>query len=201
MHETVRYKPKAFRQRRPIGGGQYEWNLSGVHLILYNLPALHTGDPAEPVWIVEGEKDADRLGTLGLLATTSPMGALKWRRVDSTPLNGRRCIIIADNDDNGRKHVQEVAADLYGKASSVKTLELPGLPEKGDVSDWLDQGGTVEQLHQLAAAAAEWAPILSSVRFPRRMVMEGLSGILTVQSITQHSPRPNSMSSTSKRSR
>jgi hypothetical protein len=32
-------------------------------------------------------------------------------------------------------------------------LRLPGLPEKGDVSDWLAAGGTAEQLRELIAAA------------------------------------------------
>ena len=159
VYETVRFNnPKDFRQRRPVEHGRYMWNLSGVHVVLYNLPALCVADPAATVWIVEGEKDADRLGSLGLLATTSPMGAGKWHLVDSSPLHGRPCVIIADNDDTGRKHVQQAAADLYGKAASVKTLELPGLPERGDVSDWLDQGGTVEQLVALAAAAPAWLP-------------------------------------------
>ena len=29
-------------------------------------------------------------------------------------------------------------------------LALPGLPDKGDVSDWLEAGGTAEQLESLA---------------------------------------------------
>lgn len=43
-------------------------------------------------------------------------------------------------------------------ATSVKILELPNLPLKGDVSDWLAAGGTAEQLLALAAAAPEWEP-------------------------------------------
>jgi putative DNA primase/helicase len=166
VHETVRFKPKDFRQRRPVGQGRYAWNLSGISPVLYQLPALHAANADQTVWIVEGEKDADRLGGLGLLATTNPMGALKWSMVDSSPLAGRHCVLIADNDDNGRKHVQQVAADLHGKAASVKTLDLPGLPEKGDVSDWLDAGGNVEQLRALAAAAPTWSPDATHGPFP-----------------------------------
>jgi hypothetical protein len=43
-------------------------------------------------------------------------------------------------------------------AASVKVLELPGLPEKGDVSDWLNGGSTVEQLLALVEAAPEHEP-------------------------------------------
>ena len=35
-------------------------------------------------------------------------------------------------------------------------MDLPGLPEKGDVSDWLDGGHTKEELLGLIAGEAEW---------------------------------------------
>ena len=61
VSETVRMKPKDFRQRRPVGNGNYAWNLQGVDLVVYNLPAILTADLDQPVWVVEGEKDVDRL--------------------------------------------------------------------------------------------------------------------------------------------
>ena len=165
-HETLRYKnPKGFSQRRPNGFGGYIYKdvFKGITPILYRLPELCAADPGQTVFIVEGEKDVDRLISLGLIATTNPMGASekgrqKWYLVDSSPLRGRHCVAIPDNDDAGRSRVQAVAADLHGKAASLKILELPGLPEKGDVSDWLDQGGTVEQLVAIASAAPAWSP-------------------------------------------
>ena len=70
-------------------------------------------------------------------------------------------VILPDNDAPGRAHAQAWAEILHGTAASIKILELPGLPEKGDVSDWLAAGGTVEQLETLAAAAPEWTPPLA----------------------------------------
>jgi hypothetical protein len=46
-------------------------------------------------------------------------------------------VIIPDNDEPGHKHAEQVRESLTGIARSVTVLELPGLPEKGDVSDWL----------------------------------------------------------------
>ena len=86
------------------------------------------------------------------------MGAGKWRDSYSEYLRGAKCVILPDNDDPGRKHAQQVARSLYGKAASVKVLELPGLPEKGDVTDWLETGGTKEELMRLAAECPEWEP-------------------------------------------
>src|SRR5262249_52978043 len=149
---------------------QYEWNLKGITPVLYRLPELLAADPATTVWICEGEKDCDNLAAkalpLKLVATCNPMGALKWRRHYSDSLRGRNVVIIPDNDPpekkypegKGRAHARQVAQSLRGKAASIKILELPGLPPKGDVSDFLDAGGTIDRLRDLAAGAPEWTP-------------------------------------------
>lgn len=67
---------KDFRQRRPDGSGGWIWKLDGVRRVLYHLPDL-TGK--EAIFVVEGEKDADRLRSIGLPATTNAGGAGKWR--------------------------------------------------------------------------------------------------------------------------
>lgn len=159
VHETVRFDdPKTFRQRRPLPGGGEAWDLRGIEPVLYNLPGLLAADPEAAVWIVEGEKDADRLISLGLVATCNAMGAGKWRDSYSDALAGRHCYVLGDNDDPGRAHAQAVARSLHGKAASVRVVELPGLPEKGDVSDWLDAGGHLPQLGELAYDTPAWQP-------------------------------------------
>ena len=69
---------------------------------------------------------------------------------------GRKVTIFSDNDDPGKKHAQIVAKNLKGVAESVKVIELPGLPEKGDVSDWVRQGHTKEELIELIKTSPEW---------------------------------------------
>ena len=54
--------------------------MKGVRRVLYRLPEL-LARPDEPVYVVEGEKDADRLASMGLLATTNSGGAGKWQAV------------------------------------------------------------------------------------------------------------------------
>jgi hypothetical protein len=150
-------------------------NMKDVRRVLYNLPALV--DPArlsEVVWIVEGEKDAETLIQRGLLATTSFGGAGKWsyletvkentrdgetrtkrvRRDYSDALVGRDVIVIPDNGLRGRIHADQVWRSLLGKAARIRLLTLPGLPEKGDASDWLALGNTVEELARLADTIA-----------------------------------------------
>ncbi len=157
--ETVRFKnPKDFRQRQPGTNCKPVWNLKGVETILFRLPELFAADTEAPVFIVEGEKDVERLRGLGEIATCNPMGAGKWRRGYAESLRGRKCVIVPDNDDPGRQHGQEVALSLHGVAASIRVVELPGLPEKGDVSDFLDLGGTIDQIRVFADAAQEWMP-------------------------------------------
>jgi len=156
-HETVRFKnPKGFAQRHPGPDGKPIWSTKGVAMILYRLPELLAADPANVVWLNEGEKSVERMRSLGENATCSPMGAGKWRLRYSQTLRGRHVVIIPDNDDAGRAHAHDAAYSLQGVAASVKIVELPGLPEKGDVSDFLDAGGTLDQLRELASAAPEW---------------------------------------------
>ena len=158
LFQAVRYNPKGFNQRRPDGQGGWIYNLKETRRVLYRLPELLKANARATVFICEGEKDVDRLRDLGLVATTNPMGAGKWRDDYATFLQGREVVILPDNDDPGRDHAEVVAKSLKKHVASVKTLALPGLPVKGDVSDWLNAGGDAEQLCMLAENASEWTP-------------------------------------------
>jgi uncharacterized protein (DUF927 family) len=155
LYQTVRYDPKDFKQRRPDGRGGWVWNLKGVRLVLYRLPEL-LKRLTETVFICEGEKDVHALEALGLLATCNPMGAGKWRPEYSETIRGRRVVLPPDNDPptdedwrphyKGQKHVGSVAADLLRVGCEVRILEVP---TGKDISDWLDAGGTLEELKTL----------------------------------------------------
>jgi putative DNA primase/helicase len=155
LYQVVRMEPKDFRQRAPKPSGGWNWSTKGVRRVPYRLPAL-LANPAAAVYIVEGEKDVDNLAALGCVATCNAGGAGKWTAELSKHLAGRQVIVLPDNDEPGRKHGQQVAASLAGTASRVKIVELPGLPNKGDVSDWLAKGGTLKDLERLAGEAQRW---------------------------------------------
>ena len=146
LFQTVRLwapppKNKDFRQRRPDGKGGWIWNLEGVRRVLYRLPELRAANPLEWVFLAEGEEDVDALVGLGLVATTNPMGAGKWKPEYAEFLRGRRVVILPDNDDPGRKHADKAYQSLQGVAAQLVRLDLTNLPPKGDVSYWLDNGG------------------------------------------------------------
>lgn len=159
LFQVVRYEPKDFRQRRPDGAGGWTWSTKGLELVPYRLPALLAAVKArQTVFVTEGEKGAELVAKAGLVATCSPGGAGKWRPAYSPSFRGADVVILPDNDEAGRKHAADVARHLDGVAASVRVLELPGLPEKGDVADWLQAGGTGEELAQLARSAPAAEP-------------------------------------------
>ena len=152
LYQVVRFEPKDFRQRRPDGNGGWTWNLNGVRRVLYRLPEALA---AKSVLVVEGEKDVETASKLGLVATCNAGGAGKWREESSESLRGKRVAIIADADEPGRKHAQQVAASLCGKTESLKVLELPGAK---DLSEWVGKGGTRLGLLELIRSTPEWKP-------------------------------------------
>jgi hypothetical protein len=166
IHQTVRYEPKRFLQRRPAvkgmragnkiakcdpEGNWWLWTLAGIETILYRLPELLAADPSLPVIICEGEKDCSALAAIGAITTTAPMGAGKWRHSYSETLKGRDVIIAADRDpvgstEAGQNHASFVTQMLNGYAKSVRLLDWSKLwPEaaadparKLDISLWLE---------------------------------------------------------------
>ncbi len=108
--------------------------------VLYRLPELLAAKRKKFVFDVEGEKDADRLAELGLVATCNAGGAGTWKEEYNEHLQGRPVVILPDDDAPGRDHAQRVARALHGIAKSVRVVDLPDLPDKGDTSDWLDAG-------------------------------------------------------------
>ncbi len=158
LYQSVRFDPKDFKVRRPNGRGGWYWNLGNARRVLYHLPELMAAPADRPVFVVEGEKDADNLRAQGLLATTNAMGAGKWQDEYTEALRGRHVIILPDNDDAGRRHAAMVAAAIQRVAASVVIVELPGLPPRGDVSDWLAvEGNDKVKLLNLVSSAAKKA--------------------------------------------
>ena len=156
LYQAVRYEPKDFRQRRPDGKGGWIWNLDGVRRALYRLPEIiEAKSNGYLICVVEGEKDADNLWKLNIPATTNCGGAGNWRDEYSETLRGAEVLIISDNDKPGRAHGDQVGAALAG--NKIWRLDLasvwPACPPKGDISDWIEAGGTAEELWKLIDAA------------------------------------------------
>ena len=157
---VVRFEPptngtrtKTFRQCQPDGDG-WKWSVKCLRIPLYRLPELLAAPVDKVIYVVEGEKHADALAAWGLVATTNPMGAGKFRRHHAESLAGRNVVILPDNDDAGRDHAKRVMQELHQVDATVRLIELPGLPKKGDIVDWIAAGHTAEELATLVAATS-----------------------------------------------
>jgi DNA polymerase I-like protein with 3'-5' exonuclease and polymerase domains len=110
--------------------------------LLYNLATVASilaTYPTTPLLLVEGEKDVDMAGGLGLLATTNADGAGKWRAEDThtlIKLGVRKVVVCPDNDGPGFEHGICVAKMFQQANIEVRWLGLPGLGPKEDLSDW-----------------------------------------------------------------
>lgn len=153
-YQALRMYPKSFRLRQPDGKGGYLHNIKGITPLPYNLPAI-ISRPTEPVFVVEGEQCADVLIEAGLVATTNHGGAGKWGEEHAQHLEGRNVIVMPDNDQVGHRHADAVVASLWGKANQIKRVDLPGLPDKGDVVDYL----RTHTLEELSAEVRKVAPL------------------------------------------
>lgn len=153
---------KTMKQRRPNARGGWSYELGDVRRVIYHLTDV-LGAIVCDDWVlwVEGEKAADRLKLLGFTATCSG-GAESWRPEFAEYLRGAIVAVFPDNDDAGRRHAIDVARGLLGTARAVAIVELAGLPDKGDVCDWLDSLPDVERagwaLEQVIDDAREILP-------------------------------------------
>jgi hypothetical protein len=126
---------------------------SAYYAVPYRLDSILAA-PNKLVFIAEGEKCVHALEQLGLLATCNPGGAKNWHVNLGKWLDGRRVVVLPDNDQAGSDHADDVIEKLKPWASEIRRVELPGLEHKGDAADWVAAGGTKEQLIELVQSAA-----------------------------------------------
>jgi hypothetical protein len=148
-----------FRQRRDPD--QKPWSIKGVRLVPFMLHKL-VDEIAEgqTIHIAEGEKDVLTLRKYGFAATCNAMGALKWQKKWGDIFNSVDVVIIGDNDDPGRDHVEDVARKLKDHARRIRVLDFatiwPDIEESQDVSDWFAAGGTAEELEAAIEGLEDW---------------------------------------------
>ena len=145
--DVVRFELKDFKTQRPDG----KWTLDGVTRVPYLLPQMLAAiKEGKDILILEGEKDCDNAKKIGLVATTFPGGTRKWRKEYSKWFQEAKVICLPDNDDAGRKGMRLIASEIVKVAESVSWLELPDIPAKGDLSDWLKiDGNNIEKFSSL----------------------------------------------------
>lgn len=183
--KTFRQRRRALSDDPPwkIRDG-WVWSARGIRQVPYKLPELIEAISEDrTVFVVEGEKDVENIRKLGALATCNPGGVGKWSDAINEFFRDADVVVIADNDPQARKkdgtllfhedgrpkypgqdHAREVCAHLSAVAQRVRLLDLasvwPDCPKKGDPSDWIKHGVTIEALYDIADQAPDWSPEL-----------------------------------------
>src|ERR1035437_3224694 len=121
---------------------------------LYNLDKISKASVEDEIWVVEGEKCADALMQLGVLATTSPGGSNGATKADWRPLASRRVLIWPDNDPAGQTYaanVFQILTDIGESTLKIEKIDIDKLKlkEKEDAYDWVKKGNTLPDLLNL----------------------------------------------------
>lgn len=169
------FEPKTYEHWPSI------WQCRGhadIDLVPYNLKeTLAAIVRGEQVLILEGEKDCNTAIELGFNATCNPEGATYWAKRHSETLQGIKAVIIPDNDEHGQQHAEKVVRSLRGEAREMRLLQIEGLEDKGDLSDWVEKqrssGGSPEAISEDLKRRMRGAPRQT---FERTPVVNGRGG-------------------------
>ena len=146
---------KTYRLYKVDADGRRHSSLADARIVPYNLPALLDAKTAgRNIFLVEGEKAADAITSIGMIATTAHAGAGSWPEAITEYFAGAQVIILPDNDTPGWQYAHKAAAAILPIAKSVKVVDL-GLQGQGDDAyEFLAEGGSKDKLVALVKAAS-----------------------------------------------
>jgi hypothetical protein len=162
---AVHVREERVRPDRSKPAKRFWWEVDGSvglrgqrtsDLPLYGSELLAQYPDLTPI-VVEGEKAADSLRQLWplVLATVTGASGTPSREVLSCLQGRKRVVLWPDNDQQGKAHTDRIAAILH-EFSSVVVVEWPEAPDHGDAADWVERGGTREELMRLVRQARPW---------------------------------------------
>ena len=166
LFQVLRYDPKDFDQRGPAGSGGWI-SSQGDRRALYRWRDL-VAYPDATLFVCEGEKDADRIASLGHCATTVANG--NWKDVDVSDVAGRDVIILEHADEAGVAKALKAANILHPLAKTIRIVRLPKHEKTAkrhgkDVSDWLDvDEDNAAKLVDECFSVPLWTPAIAVVQ-------------------------------------
>jgi hypothetical protein len=160
---------KTYRLYKVDADGRKHSTLGDARIVPYNLPALLDAKTAgRNIFLVEGEKAADAIKSIGMIATTAHTGAGSWPAAITEYFAGAQVIIVPDNDVPGWQYAYKAAEAILPIVKSLKVVDL-GLQGQGDDAfEFIEAGGGRAELVALVKAAV---PIttLDQVTIPERL--------------------------------
>jgi len=158
--KTNTEKGKTYSLHKVDAAGRRQGSMTGARIVPYRLPELiNAREAGRAIYLVEGEKAADALVSIGAIATTSHAGAGHWPADITQYFAGAVVIVVPDCDAPGWKYAKRVVEALLPVAKAIRVLDF-NLPELGDDAyEWVADGGDRAKLAELAKAL----PVITSV--------------------------------------
>jgi hypothetical protein len=154
-YKTSDAKGKTYSIHRVDASGKRIAGLKNTRIVPLNLPELLQAKQAgKAIYLVEGEKAADALASIGAVATTSHTGAGSWPTEITQYFTGANVVVIPDHDEPGRSYAKRAIAHLLPVVKSIRYLDLNLMMEGDDAHEWVhDMAGTRKELAELAKKA------------------------------------------------
>jgi len=151
--KTNTEKGKTYSLHKVDAAGNRKGSMTGARIVPYRLPELiNAREAGRAIYLVEGEKAADALVSIGAIATTSHAGASHWPADITQYFAGAVVIVVPDCDAPGWKYAKRVVEALLPVAKAIRVLDF-NLPELGDDAfEWVADGGDRARLAELAKA-------------------------------------------------
>ena len=158
--KTNTEKGKTYSLHKVDAAGRRQGSMTGARIVPYRLPELiNAREAGRAIYLVEGEKAADALVSIGAIATTSHAGASHWPADITQYFTGAVVIVVPDCDAPGWEYAKRVVEALLPVAKAIRVLDF-NLPELGDDAfEWVADGGDRARLAELAKAL----PVITSV--------------------------------------
>jgi len=154
-YKTSDAKGKTYSIHRVDAHGKRIAGLKDTRIVPYRLPELLDAKTAgRAIYLVEGEKAADALVSIGAIATTSHTGAGSWPQEITQYFAGANIVVIPDNDEPGRQYARRAIQNLLPVAKSIRYLDLDLMVEGDDAYEWVHHAkGTRKELADMAKQA------------------------------------------------
>ena len=188
--KTFDSKGKTYKTLRVMPDGSRVGKLGDCRLVPYKLPDLQQATAAgRVVYITEGEKAADALGSLGVVATTSHAGAGNWSPELNQYFAGANVVVVPDNDQVGWNYTHRVVEALLPSAKSIRVLDLKLTEPKEDAYEWVTKYEGDRQSLALMAKSCPVVTSLADVQTPQRL----LESAEATQTQEDSAPKPKFM--------
>jgi len=172
------------KETRPVHKNGQGWKIGDPPGKLPLYFANELTDAPFIVWL-EGEPKTEAARALGFTATTTSHGAQSPHRTDVSLVAGKEILILNDNDDDGRAYAEKVAemVTALDPPAKVKIVQLPGLPEHGDLVDYINERDSTDsadiraQIMAIYDAAPYWTPKSAPSAIASEPVMVNMASV------------------------